>query len=441
MQNRQRVDAMGVQTKRTTQADINRLQAFRQALYSAGLTVRRDAQFELIDTLMMYGPQPSFPHLSQGTCFERDWHSVYAAVEDGRQDDAWLRQTLAQQQVPGTGIQHFALDGTSWMRPRARTMPDRQYVHQASPAINGGSVGVGYPYSLLDWVPERRSSWSLSVDVRRVPSTQTVQAQGVEQIQQLCRNRAGLAALDIVVADRAYGNHKFLRPLRGERCGLVVRLRKDRVLRRAAPLRGPRAPRRRGRPALHGTRFAFKRPQTWGQPEEVVAFHHPDWGSVQLRRWNALHASDAVDTPFDVVQARVHLERAQPPQPIWLAWQAPASLGQTISTQTIWEAFQFRWPIEPSIRFRKQRLMWTTPQFQDPAIGDRWTTLVCLAAWQLYLARPLAQDCPLPWQHSQSQPALTPARVQRAMPAILAEFRRPTRAPENARLFARMAAW
>ena len=407
MQNRQRVDDLGVQTKRTTQADVNRLSAFRQALYTEGLTARRDAQFELLDALMSYGPQPSFPHLSQAAGFERDWHSVYAALEDGRQDEAWLWTELAQRQVPASGVQHFALDGTGWLRPRAETLPDRQYVHQASQAINGGSVGIGDPYALLDWVPERHSRWTLSVNVQRVPSTQTVPAQGVAQVQQLCRERAGLAALDIVAADCAYGNHKFLRPLRGERCGIVVRLRKDRVLRRAAPVPGPRAKPKVGRPAVHGKRFAFKRPQTWG--------------TVQLRRWHALHATAAADTPFDVVQARVHLERPKPPAP----------LSQPVTAQTIWEAFQFRWPIEPSIRFRKQRLMWTTPQFQDPAQGDRWTTLVSLAEWQLYLARPLAQDCPLPWQPPQPPPTLTPARVQRAMPTILSQFERLTRAPQT----------
>ncbi len=36
--------------------------------------------------------------------------------------------------------------------------------------------------------------------------------------------------VDIVAADARYGNAQFLGPLQGQRCGTVVRLRKDRVL-------------------------------------------------------------------------------------------------------------------------------------------------------------------------------------------------------------------
>jgi hypothetical protein len=44
-------------------------------------------------------------------------------------------------------------------------------VYQASSDVNGGTVTVGYPYSLLEWCVEPHSSWSLPIDARRVPST------------------------------------------------------------------------------------------------------------------------------------------------------------------------------------------------------------------------------------------------------------------------------
>ena len=52
-------------------------------------------------------------------------------------------------------------------------------------------------------------------------------------------------------------------------------------------------------------------------------------------------------------------------------------------------------PVEHGIRFRKQRLGWTRPQFQDKETGDRWSWLVALAVWLFYLARPIVQDHPL----------------------------------------------
>ena len=83
--------------------------------------------------------------------------------------------------------------------------------------------------------------------------------------------------------------------------------------------------------------------------------------------------------------------------------------------------------IEPGTRFRKQGLNWTLPQFHTPGAGDRWSYLVCIAFWQLYLARPLVQD--LPWQPEQV--TLTLARVQQGMPDIFAQIGRPTRPPQT----------
>ena len=96
-----------------------------------------------------------------------------------------------------------------------------------------------------------------------------------------------------------------------------------------------------------------------------------------------------------------------------------------VDAKLVWQAYVHRWPVEPSIRFRKQRLGWTTPQFQHKEIGDRWSWLVALALWLLYLSRPIVEDHPLPWQKSQSQ--LTPQRVQQSLPLIFAQFGSPAR--------------
>jgi len=149
------------------------------------------------------------------------------------------------------------------------------------------------------------------------------------------------------------------------------------VLYRPAPKRKPG---KRGRPRKHGPRFAFKEPATWGEPAEFVTLQYPRWGSVEIRRWNDLHRRwQSVNTWLDVVHVQTHLEKAEPTAPLWLAWQAPATMpaGIHVDAKTIWQAYQHRWPIEPSIRFRKQRL-WCRrlPQFQLVKAADRWSTLV-----------------------------------------------------------------
>jgi len=411
--------------KKTTKENINKIIEFRQAIYEAGFIKRRDALFDLLDAIVVEGPVASFPMLSLSNVFKRKWPSAYDAVEEGQINQKWLANYLAQQ-VPQTGIQTYALDGTAWVRSRARTMEDRQYVYHPSTAINGGSVFIGYPYSLLDWVPEPHSSWSLSVDVQRIPSNRTDQEVGVEQVKALCKARkAYTEVLDIIAGDNKYGNAGFLRPLKDKRCGVTVRLRCDRVLYRA-----PEQPcvRKRGRPRIHGERFAFKEPETWGEPDEMIVLEDDHWGQVRLERWNNLHGKKDADVPFDVVRASVHLERDKPPRSIWFAWQSPPTIpaGIQVTAETIWRSYHHRWPVEPSIRFRKQKLGWTMPQFQIKEAGDCWSNLVALANWLLFLACPIVKDQPFPWQRSQKN--FTPQRVQQSIRAIFEEFGSPTQA-------------
>ena len=92
----------------STNKHINNLIEFRQALYLHGFASLKDAQFELVDALLLSGPIRSFPELSLCPVFRRQWPSAYAAVEDGDQDTDWLRRYLCSQ-VPTQGVQVFAL--------------------------------------------------------------------------------------------------------------------------------------------------------------------------------------------------------------------------------------------------------------------------------------------------------------------------------------------
>lgn len=78
---------------------------------------------------------------------------------------------------------------------------------------------------------------------------------GAIQIQPLAEARKGfLEALDIIACDGKYDNAGFLRSVQAPRCGIVTRLRYDRVLYHTPP---PRVPKKRGRNKMHDDRFAF----------------------------------------------------------------------------------------------------------------------------------------------------------------------------------------
>ena len=54
----------------------------------------------------------------------------------------------------------------------------------------------------------------------------------VTQVKRLCEERVGF---DVIAGDGGYGNHRLLRPLRHLPCGVLVRLRRDRVLYGTSP--------------------------------------------------------------------------------------------------------------------------------------------------------------------------------------------------------------
>lgn len=405
---------------------FNKLIEFRQTVYSEVLTRSRDAQFELVDALLLTAPIHSFPELSRSPVFRRQWYSVYTAIEDGCQDQEKLEHYLAQL-LPKTGCLVFPLDATAWPHPDARTMIDRQFVYSGSNKGLGASIVIGHPYSILAWAPERNSSWAPPLSVRRVPSGKTDIQVGVEQVKQLCRDRRAemLEALHLIAADGKYGNHSFLGPLKDEPCGILARMRCDRVLYQA-----PGEYSGKGRPRKHGEPFKFKDPSTWGTPQEVEELEDEKWGQVRLQRWDDLHARQDASTVFSVLLAETHLEQDKPGNRLWLAYQSPA--GQKPGEPALvdlWHGYQHRWPVEPGIRFRKQSLTWTLPRFQDADACDRWTMLVTLAQWQLFLARDLIADQPLPWQQAQENP--TPERVLQGLGGLFSQIPTPAREPKS----------
>jgi len=414
-----------VNTTTSTKENINRLIEFRQAVYRHVFRKRRDALFDTLDALLSSGTFASFAYLSQSERFQRKWPSLYAAVEDGQIDSEAMRQLLISQ-LPQKGICVFPLDGSSWARPRSRVLEDLQYVYQASSDVDGGNVTIGYPYSLLEWCSAAHTSWSLPLDVRRISSEQTAQDVGVAQIQALAKARTGCSeALDIVAADGKYGNGRFLSRVSGLRVGIVTRLRSDRVFYRPAePTSG-----KRGRPSRYGQRFAFEDEQTWDAPDEVQDFQDEHYGKVLLKRWNGLCDKRAPGLTLDILRAETHLEKEKPPEAVWFAWLPPLHpLTETITAQAIWSAYVNRWPIEPGMRFRKETLGWTFPRFQSAETGDTWTWLVVLAHWILFLARPIVQDHPLPWQKAQS--SLTPQRVRQSLWTIFLQIGTPAQPPK-----------
>ena len=398
----------------TATKQLNNLIELRQAVYEHGLTKYRDAQMELVDALLCNQRLASYAELSLSPNHQRGWGSAYRAIEAGRQDEQQLHSMWCRQ-IPDGQVQVYALDTTVWPHPRARTLEGLVYEHSRPAGLAQHVAIKGHVYSLLTWIPERGRSWAPSVANERQDASETVVTLGVQQVKSMCQQRKHCSGLDVVTADSRYGNHIFLGETKSLPCAVVVRLRSNRVL------YGPPEYGGRGRPPKHGKRFAFKEPERWDAPVEDVSFEDARWKRVRLRTWSDMHAKQDAETPFHLLLAEVRLDDKKPPKPIWLAYQGVDGH----SARDVWTWFDHRWSIEPSIRFRKERLHWTLPAWQASERCDRWTQLVEMAYWLLFLARHLVRDQPLPWQKSQAQP--TPGRVLQSIGPLFAQFGTPTR--------------
>ena len=399
----------------STTQQLNKLIEFRQVVYDQILLKAKDAQFELVDALLEGERIRSFPELSLSTRFQRQWHSSYTAIDRGEQAEEKL-MGLGCQQLTADGTHVLAIDTTVWPHPQAQTLCDLFLEHSPTKGVRRAAVR-GHIYSTLSWVPEAKSSWAMPLSNRRMRVDQTPIEVAVRQITELLAQE--LAWFPVFVGDGHYGSHLFLGPLKDLPCAVVTKLARNRML-----YRDPGSYAGFGRPRKHGKPFAFREPQTWGLPDEECTFLDERFGQVRLRRWDHLHGRKDAETVFSVILAETHLENADPDEPLWLAFQAPVHYCAT----QVWKWYHHRWPIEPSFRFRKQELHWTTPQFLDSRRCDTWTLLVDIAYWCLFLAKDLIPDQPYPWQ--KKQVSRTPGRVLKAFKTLFANLDPLTQPPK-----------
>ena len=90
---------------------------------------------------------------------------------------------------------------------------------------------------------------------------------------------------------------------------------------------------------------------------------------------------------------------------MWLAWIG----AEKLSLKSLWEFYLRRFAIEHWNGFVKQRLHWTKAKLGTTQKGQRWSDLMPIVTWQLWLAREIVEDNPLPWQKPQPKEKLTPS--------------------------------
>jgi DDE superfamily endonuclease len=400
----------------TATEHFNKLIQFRQAAY-ANLGNAKDALFELSDAVIDTPSANSFAELSCSEFFRRQWPSAYEALQDGRLDRKGLMKLYCQQINLNTRPTVVG-DHTAWPRPSAYTLADRTVEHQPTPIPGNRPITLGHGYSTLVWTPESKGSWALPLLHERISSQETSFTKASQQLRAV-QDQLSMRAISLW--DAEYGCAPFLLATADIPTDKIIRLRPN------LNLAGPPGPYKgRGRHPVHGDKFKFKDPQTWKKPESRFEMSDPDLGKIQVMIWRDLHFRKAATCPFIVAR----LERLENkgtrrlPKVIWVAW-----IGEEPpEPDTWWQRYMRRYTVDHWYRFAKQRLYWTLPMFGTPEQGERWSDLMPLITWELWMARPIGVDKPLPWQKKQL--AMTPGRVCQGMSDIFTKIGTPAQMPK-----------
>jgi len=406
------------ETKDIYAMNFNRLKHVRQQVY-ASFERGADALFNLADALLCESQAQSLPELSLSPFFERQWPSVYEALEDGRINveqfrAIWVSLLLAER-AENEPI-WMAVDTSNVVRASAPTSADRTIIHLPNLPLVDKAISIGWTFSTVVVLPEQASSWTPILDQQRVSSEQTAIKVAIEQLQAL-KPLFGNRRV-ILLADRWYSTPEFLRACQELGYRVLIRLKSNRKLYRVPVRIHPR-----GAPPKDGPLFQGKRPETHGVADEVWSEQHPSGGSVQISRWNHLHFQQ--DRELDLSVIRVERETAKgtkrDPRVSWFVM-----LDAVIPLPQVAQQYRRRFSQEHAYRFLKQELLWTRVHVRTPEQFERWSWLVALVLNQLYLARELGQALHRPWERTDRP--VTPQQVRRVMPAILLQVGTPARA-------------
>ena len=401
--------------------NLNTLQAFRHEVYAC-FERAADALFNTVDALLTETHAHSFAELSLSPSFQRRWCSLYEAFEDGRIDQERLRQVFVRyvgQPAAGERL-WLGIDATSIERPESETAPDRTVVYKPNLPKECKPISQGWQFSTVVVLPTEPSSWTAVLDQQRIASSQTSIEVAAAQLRALAPQLAGRP---IVASDRWYSCAPFLLATEGLPFDKLLRLKRQRVLYRAAP--PPTG--KRGAPRKDGERFQCGDERTYGEPAGPWQGGDVKGRPVEITWWSGLHLPKARHLEVTVIQVvRPQASgKKRDPRESWFLWDGPAQDG----VPEVALSYRRRYGHEHGYRFDKQAVLWTIPRLRTPAQFERWSQVVAIVHNHLLLARPEVPAVLRPWE-SKERPA-SPQQVRRAMGKIVAQVGTPARPPQR----------
>lgn len=431
---------------------VPQLKQFRQEVYQ-NFNKRADTLMELLDAVSSNTSAQTVVELSLNPAFRRNYSALFTALDEWEPDqaDKNLAQ-LAGPYLPKPAQLPFWLLGTDVTpqpRPHARTLADRSYVYQPNVLKSNKPITIGHAYSTVVLLPEEAGehgpAWVVPLSVQRVPSSADKELVGALQIQALLddetlpfRNQ-----LCVEVEDSGYSKPSFLAKNR-QKANLVTitRARNTRIFYHQPPVTSNGA----GHPTWYGNPFALPDPATWSKPDATETTSMTSVRGktyrVEIEAWHNLlmHGERKPSVlpmhlhPFTLLRVRLFNAQGELAfqRPLWLIVMGKRRCQLTLLD--IYHAYQRRYDLEHFFRFGKQRLLLVCYQTPDTDHEEKWWQMIHLAYLQLWVAQPVAQAVPRPWETT--RPAdpkhpLSATQVQRDFQRIIRQFGTPAAAPKR----------
>jgi hypothetical protein len=297
------------------------------------------------------------------------------------------------------------------------TLQERTIEHQATDIPGNRPITLGQGYSTIAWVPESEGSWALPLRHERITSWENPIDKAVWQLRQVSQY---LPSRPIVLLDSEYGCAPFVLKTAGIQADKLMRWRSNLCLWGAPPPYSGK-----GCPRKHGEKFKLNDASTWEEPTETIEIDARKLGRLRISLWRDKHFQAAANIQMQLIRVeRFKNQSGQFAKPLWLAWVGE----EMLPLNEVWRLYLRRFAIDHWYSFAKQRLHWTLPKLSSPKQCERWSDLMPLITWELWLAREVVADNPLPWQ--KSMPYLTPGRVAQSMGGVLAAIGTPAVPPK-----------
>ena len=422
---------------------------FRAEVYQ-NFSKREDSAMGLLDALCSTPNARSVVELSLSPHFKHQYQSVYTAIGAAGWKNIDL-PALARPYLTAPKARNywlFGLDGTPQKRQFAYTLSDRSYVYYPNPVGSNKPITIGHEYSSVALLPELEpqmaKSWVVPLSTRRASTNDDKELVGAEQINALLDDPElpWHEELTVDVGDSRYSKPAYLHAVHQDHADLVTiaKVRSNRTLYHYLP---PPAEKPTHRPAFKGKAFKLHDPDTHTLPDAILVLElEPQkkrrerkvlievWENMTMPGKNKPKRIPMECYPFRLVRITCfdHEGKQVYSNPWWLI--VLGERRQELSLEDIYHSYTSRSRLEHFFRFGKQKLLLNAFQTPETEREENWWSIVHLAYLMLWMALPLTQHLPRPWERhlpEHKRKTIGPAIVQRDFSRLISQFASPAK--------------